>query len=88
MRKGGEERENWNDELTLLGANLFLEQNDTNSACSMMVEAFATAHPLVVRTAEEYGFVAGLQATLGQFDHASVNFDVSIFFASSPLSLN
>lgn len=48
-----------------------------------MVEAFATAHPMVVRTAEEYGFVAGLQATLGQFDQASVNFDVSFFFLGS-----
>lgn len=65
----------------------FLSQTDTHSACSMMVEAFATAHPLVVRTAEEYGFVAGLQATLGQFDQASVNFDVSslsVIFSSSP----
>jgi len=51
----------------------------------MMVEAFATAHPMVVRTAEEYGFVAGLQATLGQFDQASVNFDVSFYFFSRPL---
>ncbi|KAL7411716.1 hypothetical protein BDY24DRAFT_395805 [Mrakia frigida] len=57
-------------------------KTDTHSACSMMVEAFATAHPLVVRTAEEYGFVAGLQATLGQFDQASVNFDAGVAAAS------
>ena len=44
----------------------------------MMVEALALAHPLVVRTPEETGFVAGLQATLGEFEKAAVNFDVSI----------
>jgi hypothetical protein len=42
----------------------------------MMVEALAMAHPLVVRTAEELGFVASLQATLGEFEKAAVNFDV------------
>lgn len=63
-------------------------KGDPGSACATMVEALAMAHPLVVRTAEELGFVASLQATLGEFEKAAVNFDVSFLSRAFSMSGN